>query len=105
MPGNATTALPGCAFSGIPLTVRSRRASAKVYSGGEFHREIRVPMREMRLNPTRGHNGAADELNPPLRVYDTSGPYTDPTVGIDLSMGLEPRRQSWVRNRPGATYL
>src|SRR5437868_5964295 len=63
-------------------------ASTKVYVSGALHPAIRVPMREIRLSATRGHNGAKPEENPPLRVYDTSGPYTDPDAATDLHQGL-----------------
>jgi phosphomethylpyrimidine synthase len=74
-------------------------ASRKVYLPGTLHPDVRVPMREIALTPTRGHNGAPDERNPPLRVYDTSGPYTDPDVTIDIRQGLPRLREPWVRAR------
>ena len=59
---------------------------------------MRVPFREIALSPTRGMRGEA-ELNPPFRVYDTSGPYTDPAVAIDLSAGLPELRRPWILAR------
>jgi phosphomethylpyrimidine synthase len=59
---------------------------------------VRVPMREIRVSPTQTHQGLTVQ-NPPVTVYDTSGPYTDPTVGIDLRRGLPPLRQDWIRGR------
>ena len=59
---------------------------------------IRVPMREISLHPTRGVEGRV-EINRPLRVYDTSGPYTDPTAVIDLQRGLAQLRQPWILAR------
>ena len=58
--------------------------SRKVYVSGPGG--MRVPFREITLHPTRGMRGET-ELNAPLRVYDTSGPYTDPDVAIDLRRG------------------
>jgi len=58
---------------------------------------IRVPYREVELSPTR--SGAGVELNPPLPLYDTSGPYTDPDVAIDVRAGLAPLRQPWIESR------
>ncbi|HET9796107.1 MAG TPA: phosphomethylpyrimidine synthase ThiC, partial [Thermoanaerobaculia bacterium] len=58
---------------------------------------IRVPVREVELSPTRSAAGV--ELNPPLRLYDTSGPYTDPDVTIDVRAGLAPLRESWIEAR------
>jgi phosphomethylpyrimidine synthase len=59
---------------------------------------MRVPFREIALSPTRTADGRA-ELNPPLRVYDTSGPYTDPAAAIDLYAGLPELRQPWILER------
>lgn len=52
-------------------------ASRKVYVTGS-RPDVRVPMREIALTPTSGRFGTED--NPPVRVYDTSGPYTDPAI-------------------------
>ncbi|MGH9368026.1 MAG: phosphomethylpyrimidine synthase ThiC, partial [Thermoanaerobaculia bacterium] len=70
--------------------------SLKVYVSGP--RGLRVPFREITLHPTRGMRGET-ELNPPLRVYDTSGPYTDPEVEIDLRQGLPELRRPWILAR------
>lgn len=70
--------------------------SVKVYIPGS--RGIRVPMREIRLHPTKSRNGLLEE-NPPVRVYDTSGPYTDPDAVLDLRQGLPGVRSSWIRAR------
>jgi phosphomethylpyrimidine synthase len=58
----------------------------------------RVPFREIALNPTRGARGEV-EINPSLRVYDTSGPYTDPEARIDLRQGLPELRKPWILAR------
>ena len=68
--------------------------SHKVYVPGPGG--MRVPFREIGLSPTRGLRGET-EMNPPFRVYDTSGPYTDPAVPIDLEAGL-PELQATVWN-------
>ncbi len=70
--------------------------SRKVYVSGP--RGMRVPLREITLHSTRGMRGET-ELNPPLRVYDTSGPYTDPEAAIDLGLGLPPLRRPWILAR------
>ncbi len=70
--------------------------SEKVYVSGPHG--IRVPMREISLAPTKGMAGE-DEINAPLRVYDTSGPYTDPAVTIDLRRGLPELRKPWILER------
>ena len=61
--------------------------SQKVYVTGSSP-DIKVPMREIKLSPTSGAFG--DEENPPVRVYDTSGPYTDPDFSVDITKGLPP---------------
>jgi phosphomethylpyrimidine synthase len=58
----------------------------------------RVPFREIALSPTRGLRGEI-EINPPLRVYDTSGLYTDPEARIDLRQGLPELRRPWTLAR------
>jgi phosphomethylpyrimidine synthase len=70
--------------------------SRKIYLEGE-RPGVRVPMREVRQSPTRRTNGV--EENPPVFLYDTSGPYTDPDVAIDLHRGLAALREGWIRAR------
>ncbi len=70
--------------------------SRKVYVQGSDP-SIRVPMREIALTPTKTATG--QEANAPLTVYDTSGPYTDPDVGIDVHKGLSPIRLGWILAR------
>ena len=70
--------------------------SRKIYASGP--RGMRVPFREITLQPTRGMRGET-ELHAPLRVYDTSGPYTDPEVDIDLRRGLPELRREWIDAR------
>ncbi|HKD17950.1 MAG TPA: phosphomethylpyrimidine synthase ThiC [Thermoanaerobaculia bacterium] len=70
--------------------------SRKVFVSGPGG--IRVPFREIALTPTRGLRGEA-EMNPPLRVYDTSGPYTDSAADIDLERGLPELRRPWILAR------
>lgn len=71
-------------------------ASKKVYVRGS-RSDIQVPMREITLTPTQ--TDAGEEINPPVRVYDTSGPYTDPAQKIDIREGLEPLRMKWILER------
>jgi len=79
-------------------------ASTKVYVSGQIHPDVRVPMRQINLTPTRGINGGPSETNVPLRVYDTSGPYTDPSVSVDVKEGLPRLRERWIRGRAQASY-
>ncbi len=70
--------------------------SKKVYAAGPGG--LRVPFREIALHPTRGLRGET-EIHPPFRVYDTSGPYTDPDTTIDLRQGLAELRRPWILAR------
>ncbi len=75
-------------------------ASTKIYQKGDLYPELQVPMRKIELQSTHSHNDGGKSIpNAPVVVYDTSGPYTDPNIKIDLGRGLEPLRQSWVRDR------
>ena len=67
-------------------------ASRKIYAEGSDP-SIRVPMREVALAPTGG------EPNPPVVLYDTSGPYTDPEAEIDVRRGLPALRRGWIEAR------
>ncbi len=69
-------------------------ASRKITVSGTLHPDIRVPMREISLTPT--HDGDVVRENPPVTVYDTSGPYTDPAIDIDVFRGLDPIRSPWI---------
>ncbi|KAB7627341.1 phosphomethylpyrimidine synthase ThiC [Alkalilimnicola sp. S0819] len=71
-------------------------SSRKVYVTGS-RPDLRVPMRQIAQADTRV--GERLEPNPPLYVYDTSGPYTDPTHDIDLRRGLPPLRGGWIEER------
>jgi phosphomethylpyrimidine synthase len=72
--------------------------SRKVYVSGELHPEIKVPFREISLAPTKTMNGEI-EINEPVRVYDTSGPWGDPGFDLDVTRGLQPLREKWIRDR------
>ena len=77
-------------------------SSRKVYVSGS-RPDIRVPMREIAQADTPALFGA--EANPPIFVYDTSGPYTDPGVKIDIRRGLAPLRLGWISERGDAEEL
>ncbi len=70
--------------------------SRKVYVPGS-RADLRVPMRQISQAATPTAQGG--EHNPPLFVYDTSGPYTDPALSIDLRAGLPPVRAAWIADR------
>jgi phosphomethylpyrimidine synthase len=69
--------------------------STKVYLPGQRYPDLRVPMREIRLSPTRLPSGATEE-NAPVRVYDTSGPWGDPAFQGDVTQGLPALRKPWI---------
>ncbi len=76
--------------------------SRKVYVEGS-RPDIRVPFREISLSDTPSAFGA--EKNPPVVVYDTSGPYTDPTISIDIRNGLPALRSKWIEERNDTEQL
>ena len=73
-------------------------ASSRVYVEGVLHPEVRVPMREITLAPTKAFNGRIEE-NEPVRVYDTSGPWGDPAFKGTAEEGLPAVRSSWIEGR------
>ena len=79
-------------------------ASRKVYTAGTLHPDLRVPHREISLSPTRDQMTGVLEANAPVRVYDTSGPYTDPDANIDIRQGLASLREPWIAGRADVTY-
>lgn len=72
--------------------------SKKISVRGKLYPEVNVFMREIELNDTKIHGGGI-EKNMPITVYDTSGPYTDPSVDIDIKKGLPRLRESWIMRR------
>ncbi|MDX1442550.1 MAG: phosphomethylpyrimidine synthase ThiC, partial [Gammaproteobacteria bacterium] len=74
----------------------------KIYVEGS-RPDIRVPMREISQSPTQALDGRIE--NPPVTVYDTSGPYGDPEVKIDLRAGLTPLREKWILERDDTEEL
>jgi phosphomethylpyrimidine synthase len=75
------------------VTTGALPASRKVYARPDASPDLRVPVREILLDASSGE--------PPLPVYDTTGPYTDPGVTIDVEQGLARTRVEWVRERAG----
>ncbi|XHE14740.1 phosphomethylpyrimidine synthase ThiC [Agrobacterium deltaense] len=78
------------AAKNIPLSVTTgpHPASTKTHKSGILHPHIRVPMREIAVHPTAGE--------PPVTVYDSSGPYTDPSHAVLIEKGLPRLRHDWV---------
>jgi phosphomethylpyrimidine synthase len=80
-------------MNAVPLRVTAEAfpASRKIYSAGSIHPDIRVPMRHIAVHPTAREPG--------ITVYDSSGPYTDTAVKIDIARGLSPLRRAWIEVR------
>lgn len=80
-------------------------ASRKIYVKGNIH-NIHVAMRQINLQETKIHNGfGLTETNPPVIVYDTSGPYTDSDIKINVRKGLPKLRQQWILGRNDVDQL
>ncbi|SPP63327.1 phosphomethylpyrimidine synthase ThiC [Nitrospira lenta] len=104
--GKSTTGSNGqnTADNAATLTTAPFPASRKIHVSGA-HPGVRVPMREISLSPTKSMNGGAPTPNEPITIYDTSGPYTDPSVTIDARAGLAPLRRQWVLDRADVEEL
>jgi phosphomethylpyrimidine synthase len=85
--------VPAADFVPPKVTTGPLPASRKVFSTPAAAADLRVPLREIALTEAAGE--------PPLPVYDPSGPYTDPAVEIDVANGLARLRDAWVRERGG----
>jgi phosphomethylpyrimidine synthase len=83
-------------------SIKPFAASEKVYVQGS-RPDIRVPMRKVSQSATPTGFGA--ETNPPVYIYDTSGPYTDPAVQVDLRLGLPALREAWIKERGDTVEL
>jgi phosphomethylpyrimidine synthase len=85
--------IPAADFATPKVTTGPIAGSRKAYTAPEAAPDLRVPVREIMLDPS------ADE--PPVAVYDPSGPYTDDNIAIDVEQGLKRARAAWVRERGG----
>lgn len=83
-------------------SIKPFAASEKVYVQGS-RPDVRVGMRKVSQSDTPTGFGA--EKNPPFYIYDTSGPYTDPSVTVDLRHGLQPLREKWIEERGDTDLL
>ncbi len=86
------------------LSYEPLAGSHKVYVSGKLNPNLKVPFREITLSPTQGMKGQVSP-NAPLRVYDTSGPYTDPSIKIDITQGLPLLRKDWILGRGDVEFL
>nr|WP_199068719.1 phosphomethylpyrimidine synthase ThiC [Chromobacterium sp. ASV5] len=94
-PANKTMMVDAAAIQPLPN-------SRKIHVPGS-RPDIRVPMREIRQADTPTQFGG--ETNPPIYVYDTSGPYSDPAAKIDIQSGLAPLRAGWIAERGDCEQL
>ncbi|MGB7529469.1 phosphomethylpyrimidine synthase ThiC [Sphingobacterium cellulitidis] len=85
------------------ITTQPFPNSKKVFIPGKIH-PIQVAMREISLNPTKLSNGGL-EINPPISIYDTSGPYTDEKSEIDIRKGISRIREQWILDRADVEIL
>src|SRR5688500_2521068 len=85
---------PGAVATGLGNSLPNSR---RIYVDGT-QSGVRVPFREIAQNPTRNFRNELEE-NPPVRVYDTSGPYGDPSIPTDVSEGLSQLRREWIVGR------
>lgn len=79
------------------MSITNFPCSTKVYVKGS-RPDLQVPMREIELHPSVDRSGN-QEANEPVRVYDTSGPYTDPSYQVDVTKGLPALRKGWILER------
>ncbi len=90
-------------YSNMKGTTRIKYPSSeKVYTQGTLHPEIKVAMRQVTLTPTVTKDADGQKLfseNRPVMIYDTSGPYSDPTCETDLKKGLPRLREPWIKQR------
>jgi phosphomethylpyrimidine synthase len=75
----------------MPVTTGALPGSRKIHIAGDLFPDIRVAMREVKLEESA--------KEPPVRIYDTSGPYTDATASIDIAAGLPAMRTPWIEAR------
>ena len=81
-----------------PQSTDALPASNRIYVEGMLHPDIRIPMREIELSPTKNFSNEL-EPNVPVRVYDCSGPWGDPDFDGDATEGLPALRKNWIEKR------
>ena len=81
------------------ITTQPLPASHKMYVHSHQRPDVSVPMRAIVVSATRAGHPGNGHANPPVVVYDTSGPYTDPNVETDIRKGLRPLRLNWIEAR------
>ncbi len=83
-------------------------ASEKIYVNGTIHKDIKVAMRQINLTDSKAmftKGQFVKDKNEPVVVYDTSGPFTDPNIEIDVKKGVPKLRENWIREREDVEEL
>ncbi len=88
----------GNSVDSVHSVEKSLPNSKKIFVAGKLHPDLRVPFREITLAPTKTMSGEI-EVNEPVRVYDTSGPWGDSEFRGNVEQGLPPLRAKWIRDR------
>jgi phosphomethylpyrimidine synthase len=81
------------------ITTQPLPASHKIYVQSRHRPDVSVAMRTIAVSATQGGALGKGHANPPVVVYDTSGPYTDPNLETDIRKGLKPLRLEWIKGR------
>ena len=83
-------------------------ASEKIYVNGTIHDSVKVAMRQINLTDSKAMFTKGEFIkakNEPVVVYDTSGPFTDPEIAIDVKKGIPAIRQKWIEERGDVEQL
>lgn len=82
--------------------------SKKIYLGGNIYNDLKVGMRQVQMTPTvtKNADGTTTHIsNEPVNIYDTSGPYSDPSKNTDITQGIERIRSPWIEERGDTEQL
>src|SRR5215469_15145529 len=82
------------------MTTPYFQKSSRIYVSGQLHPTVAVALRQIEQSPTKHPDGTATP-NPPVQVYDTSGPWGDPALSLDIREGLPAVRREWILSRGG----
>ena len=88
----------------LDLSYTPLPGSHKIYKQGKIFTDLRIPFREISLSPSLSMDNQKIQ-NPPLRIYDTSGPYTEESVKINITQGLPELRRPWILERDDVDLL
>jgi phosphomethylpyrimidine synthase len=80
------------------MTISPFEMSRRIYASGDWLPVIAVPLRQIEQSQTR-HADGTETPNPPILVYDTSGPWGDPALTLDIREGIPPVRRPWILDR------